>query len=113
VAEREFAEELGRPAPAGSRVDLGEITQAGGKRVRAWAVEGDFDTSDVTSNRFEMEWPPRSGRRQSFPEVDRADWFPVAVAADKLVPAQAELLGRLPAPEEAGGTPPPPHRPVR
>jgi predicted NUDIX family NTP pyrophosphohydrolase len=113
VAEREFAEELGRPAPAGSRLDLGEITQAGGKRVRAWAVEGDFDASDLMSNQFEMEWPPRSGRRQSFPEVDRAGWFPIAVAAEKLVAAQVELLGRLPAPGETGGTPPPPDPPVR
>ena len=110
VAEREFAEELGRPAPGGPRVDLGEITQVGGKRVRAWAVEGDFEASDTTSNRFEIEWPPRSGRRQSFPEVDRAAWFPIAVAAEKLVAAQAELLGRLPMPGEARGSPDPPSR---
>ena len=75
MAEREFAEELGRPAPDGLRVDLGEIIQAGGKRVRAWAVEGDFEAADATSNHFEIEWPPRSGRRKSFPEVDRAGWF--------------------------------------
>ncbi|MGA7420808.1 MAG: hypothetical protein WBW80_22685, partial [Acidimicrobiales bacterium] len=61
----------------------------------------------------EMEWPPRSGRRQSFPEVDRAGWFSIAVAAEKLVAAQVELLGRLPAPGEAEGTPPPPGPPVR
>jgi predicted NUDIX family NTP pyrophosphohydrolase len=97
VAEREFAEELGRQAPHGVRTDLGEITQAGGKRVRAWAVEGDFDPSDIASNQFEIEWPPRSGRRQSFPEVDRAEWFSLGVAGEKLVAAQAELLDRLPA----------------
>ncbi|HEX4217116.1 MAG TPA: NUDIX domain-containing protein [Acidimicrobiales bacterium] len=97
VAEREFIEELGRPAPSGPRTDLGEIVQSGGKRVRAWAVEGDFDPSGITSNLFEMEWPPRSGRRQSFPEVDRAAWFTLAVAREKLIPAQVELLARLPA----------------
>ncbi|HEX3563783.1 MAG TPA: NUDIX domain-containing protein [Acidimicrobiales bacterium] len=96
VAEREFAEELGRPAPDGTRTDLGEITQAGGKRVRAWAVEGDFDATDITSNLFEMEWPPRSGRRQSFPEVDRAAWFSLDQARHKLIAAQVDLLDRLP-----------------
>jgi len=97
VAEREFIEELGRPAPGGTRTDLGEITQSGGKRVRAWAVEGDFDATDITSNRFELEWPPRSGRRQSFPEVDRAAWFSLGDARQKLIAAQADLLDRLPA----------------
>ena len=97
VAEREFSEELGRPAPRGPRTDLGEITQSGGKRVRAWAVEGDFDPSDITSNQFEMEWPPRSGQRQSFPEVDRAAWFSLDVARHKLIAAQVDLLARLPA----------------
>ncbi|HEY1465890.1 MAG TPA: NUDIX domain-containing protein [Acidimicrobiales bacterium] len=96
VAEREFAEELGRPAPDGPRTDLGEITQAGGKRVRSWAVEGDFDATDITSNQFEMEWPPRSGRRQSFPEVDRAAWFSLDDACQKLIAAQVDLLDRLP-----------------
>ncbi|MDQ1361167.1 MAG: hypothetical protein QOJ44_1544 [Acidimicrobiaceae bacterium] len=96
VAEREFAEELGRRAPDGIRIDLGEITQASGKRVRAWAVEGDFDASHIASNQFEIEWPPRSGQRQSFPEVDRAEWFSIGVAGEKLVAAQAELLDRLP-----------------
>ncbi|HWF21833.1 MAG TPA: NUDIX domain-containing protein [Acidimicrobiales bacterium] len=96
VAEREFAEELGRPAPDGTRTDLGEVTQAGGKRVRAWAVEGDFDATDIASNQFEMEWPPRSGRRQSFPEVDRAAWFSLDEARQKLIAAQVDLLDRLP-----------------
>jgi predicted NUDIX family NTP pyrophosphohydrolase len=106
VAEREFTEELGRPAPDGIRTDLGEITQAGGKRVRAWAVEGDFDATDITSNQFEMEWPPRSGQRQSFPEVDRAAWFSLDDARQKLIAAQVELLDRLPAPDDGRPTSP-------
>lgn len=102
VAEREFTEELGRPAPDGPRTDLGEITQAGGKRVRVWAVEGHFDATDITSNQFEMEWPPRSSRRQSFPEVDRAAWFSLDEARQKLIAAQVDLLDRLPALGESG-----------
>jgi len=94
-AEREFAEELGRSAPAGERVHLGEVVQSGGKHVVAWAVEGDLDVTEIASNRFELEWPPRSGRRQSFPEVDRAGWFAVADARRKLVTAQAAFLDRL------------------
>ena len=94
-AEREFAEELGQPAPAGPRVPLGEVVQSGGKHVVAWAVDGDLDVTTVDSNRFEIEWPPRSGRRQSFPEVDRAGWFAVADARRKLVPAQVAFLDRL------------------
>ncbi|HEX3946447.1 MAG TPA: NUDIX domain-containing protein [Acidimicrobiales bacterium] len=95
AAEREFAEELGQPPPPGERVALGEVVQAGGKHVIAWAVEGDLDVSTVDSNRFEMEWPPRSGRVQSFPEVDRAGWFDVTEAGRKLIGAQVELVERL------------------
>lgn len=95
VAEREFQEELGQPSPSGSRRPLGEVVQAGGKHVIAWAVEGDLDVTVVESNRFEMEWPPRSGTIQSFPEVDRAEWFGADAARDKLVPAQVELVDRL------------------
>src|SRR2546423_11725183 len=96
-ALREFEEELGSPAPDGAAIlDLGEIKQRSGKVVTAFAVEGDLDPSDVNSNTFEMEWPPRSGRTAEFPEVDRADWFPVDVARSKLNPGQAELLDRLP-----------------
>ncbi|MBV9593680.1 MAG: NUDIX domain-containing protein [Actinobacteria bacterium] len=95
TARREFAEELGRPAPDGVLVELGEVRQAGGKRVVAFAVEGDFDATDVRSNEFEMEWPPRSGRRQSFPEVDRAAWFTIADARGKLIAGQVPLLDRL------------------
>lgn len=96
-ALREFAEELGAEAPtgAGADIDLGTVTQAGGKHVRAWARWADFDAGDITSNLFELEWPPRSGRRQLFPEVDRAEWFPLAAARTKINPAQAELLDRL------------------
>ena len=95
VAEREFREELGVAAPSGPRLDLGEITQAGGKRVRAWAIEGEVDVTTITSNTFDMEWPPRSGRRARFPEVDRAAWTTVGEARDKLHSGQVELLDRL------------------
>jgi predicted NUDIX family NTP pyrophosphohydrolase len=94
-AEREFAEELGAAAPPGERVDLGEVRQAGGKRVRVWAVRGDFDADDITSNTFAIEWPPRSGRLQSFPEVDRAAWFGLEEARRKLVRGQVPFLDRL------------------
>ena len=94
-AEEEFAEELGRRAPPGPRLDLGEVRQAGGKRVRAWAVQGDIDAGATTSNTFEMEWPPRSGERRSFPEVDRAEWFSLDDARTKLVAGQLPLLDRL------------------
>ncbi len=96
AAEREVAEELGVPAPPGFRTDLGQITQAGGKRVRVWAVEAPaFEVAEVVSNEFEMEWPPKSGRRQSFPEVDRAEWMPVVTARLKLVKGQVSFIDRL------------------
>jgi|SRR5579875_930305 len=95
AARREFAEELGRPAPGGEALDLGEVRQRGGKRVRAFALAGDFDPASIRSNLFELEWPPRSGRRQSFPEVDRAAWFSLDEAWERINPAQAELLERL------------------
>jgi predicted NUDIX family NTP pyrophosphohydrolase len=104
VAAREFAEELGQAAPAGRWLDLGHVVQRGGKRVDAWAVAGDLEPTVGQSNRFEMEWPPRSGRRQSFPEVDRAAWFTVSEARVKLVAAQAELLDRLLAVCDGGTT---------
>ena len=94
-AEIEFAEELGSPPPAGTRHDLGEITQAGGKRVRAWSVVGDFDTTDITSNTFEMEWPRGTGVRRTFPEVDRAQWFMLDEAHVRIVAGQKPLLDRL------------------
>ncbi len=95
AARREFTEELGVAPPDGERLELGEIRQKGGKRVLAWALAGDLDASAITSNTFTLEWPPRSGQAREFPEVDRAEWFSVADARDKINPAQAELIERL------------------
>jgi predicted NUDIX family NTP pyrophosphohydrolase len=95
VARREFQEELGMPAPDGDVAELGSVRQAGGKTVRAWAIPGDLDVATITSNTFEIEWPPRSGRMQRFPEVDRAAWFPLEMARRKILPAQQALLDRL------------------
>ena len=100
TAVREFEEETGQPlarcAPAGEPRALGEVRQPGGKRVRAWALEGDWpEGARLVSNSFELEWPPRSGRRQSFPEVDRGGFFALDEARQKLNPAQVELLDRL------------------
>jgi predicted NUDIX family NTP pyrophosphohydrolase len=95
-AEREFAEELGQPAPKGSRLELGSVHQSGGKVVRVWAVEvDDISVEDIQSNSFEMEWPPKSGRTVRFPEVDRAEWMTVPQARDRLVKGQVEFLDRL------------------
>ena len=94
-ARREFAEELGFPAPS-DLVDLGTVRQKNRKEVRAFLGEGELDVSAVVSNTFEIEWPPRSGRTQAFPEIDRAEWFDVETAREKLNPAQAEFLDRLP-----------------
>jgi predicted NUDIX family NTP pyrophosphohydrolase len=94
-ALREFEEELGTPPPAGELVDLGSIRQKGGKVVTAWALEGTLDADAAHSNTFEMEWPPRSGVTREFPEIDRAAWFGVEAAREKLIPAQTELLDRL------------------
>jgi predicted NUDIX family NTP pyrophosphohydrolase len=95
-ALREFEEELGTPLATEELVDLGSVKQRNGKVVTAWAAEGDLDTENVRSNTFELEWPPKSGRRQEFPEVDRAEWFSLERAREKLIPAQAPLLDRLP-----------------
>ena len=96
AAEREFAEEIGVPAPPGTRIDLGQVRQAGGKLVRVWAVEAPhFEVGEVISNHFEMEWPPKSGRLQSFPEVDRARWVSAATARVKLSKVQATFVDRL------------------
>ncbi len=95
-AQREFAEELGAaPLASGTAVELTPVRQAGGKTVHAWALEGDFDAATVRSNLFSVEWPPRSGRQQEFPEVDRADWFPLAQARTKLLGGQVPLLAEL------------------
>ena len=94
-ARIEFAEELGLE-PHGDFVPLGSIKQAGGKTVYAWAFEGDLPRDFVLrSNTFELEWPPRSGKHQIFPEIDRAEFFPEKVARRKINPAQVELLDRL------------------
>lgn len=95
VAAVELEEELGTPAPAGDAIDLGEVRQRGGKRVVAWAIEADLDVSSITSNHFELEWPPRSGTVQSFPEVDRAAWFTVPAARVRLLAGQLPFLDRL------------------
>jgi predicted NUDIX family NTP pyrophosphohydrolase len=94
-ARREYGEELGHAAPDGAAIDLGEIRQRGGKRVVAFAVEGDFDPVQLRPGTFELEWPPRSGRREAFPEVDRVAWLDLATARDKLVQGQVALLDRL------------------
>jgi len=99
AALREFEEELGSALPAGTElVELGTVKQKSGKRITAFAAEGDLDAETISSNTFEMEWPPRSGRMQAFPEVDRAGWFSIEEAREKLNPAQAEFLVRLPPP---------------
>lgn len=95
AAAREFAEELGLAAPAGEAIDLGEVRLKSGKRVRAFAVEADLDPAAIVPGTFEMVWPPRSGRVQPFPEVDRAEWFDPATARTKLNPAQAAFVDRL------------------
>jgi predicted NUDIX family NTP pyrophosphohydrolase len=95
AARREFAEELGTPAPEGEALALGEIRQKSGKRVRAWALPGVQVAGEIRSNTFSMQWPPRSGRMQEFPEVDRARWFGLDEAREKLNPAQVPLLERL------------------
>ena len=94
-ALREFEEETGAALPPGELIDLGDVKQKGGKVVSAWAAEGDLDADAVRSNTFTMEWPPRSGRTVEFPEIDRAGWFAVDAAREKLVAAQAEFLDRL------------------
>lgn len=95
VAKREFGEELGKEVPEGEWQELGIVEYKNKKTVTAWAIEGDLDVANITSNDFEMEWPPRSGKMQKFPEIDRADWFNLPTAAKKLIPAQAEFLYRL------------------
>jgi predicted NUDIX family NTP pyrophosphohydrolase len=94
VARREFREELGIDFTQ-AVLPLGEIRQRGGKTVVAFAAEADIDVANIKSNSFEIEWPPRSGRKQQFPEVDRAGWFDLASARDKINEAQQILLDRL------------------
>ena len=93
-ARREFAEELG-VAPAGELAPLGRVRQAGGKWVEAFALEGDLDPERIVSNSFMIEWPPRSGRQATFPEVDRARWFTLDEARAKILPSQRPILVRF------------------
>jgi predicted NUDIX family NTP pyrophosphohydrolase len=95
AARREFLEELGSPVPGGALRDLGTVRQKNGKEVRAYLASGDLDVTTVVSNTFTMQWPPRSGRMAEFPEIDRAEWFDVETAREKLNPAQAAFLDRL------------------
>ena len=94
-AIREFTEETGSQPSPGELTDLGTIKQKAGKIVQAWALEGDLDAAAVVSNTFSMQWPPRSGKFQDFPEVDRAEWFGLDDAAQRINPAQAAFLERL------------------
>jgi predicted NUDIX family NTP pyrophosphohydrolase len=94
AARREFAEETGFPAE-GTFLPLTPLRQPSGKVIHAWALEGDADPAQVRSNLFSLEWPPKSGRRQSFPEVDRAGWFPLAAAHRKIIPGQRGFLAEL------------------
>ena len=106
AARREFVEELGLPLPAGELVPLGTIRQSSKKDVVAWSLrvdgDGGLDLDAVKSNTFELEWPPRSGRMQAFPEVDRAEWFLFESASEKMVRGQAQLLDRLSAVAASG-----------
>lgn len=95
AAKREFEEEIGWPAPTGKYFELGEIKRKDGKTIKAWAVEGQVDETEVKSNTFEMEWPPKSGKVQEFPEIDRAKWFDLPTASPKLQLIQTEFLERL------------------
>jgi predicted NUDIX family NTP pyrophosphohydrolase len=95
VARREFLEETGHPPPDGIPIELGSIQQKGGKVVHAWALEGELDPAAAHSNTFEMEWPPRSGRRATFPEIDRLEWFAPDEARRRIKDAQIPLIDRL------------------
>jgi predicted NUDIX family NTP pyrophosphohydrolase len=95
VARREFEEETGHPAPDGEPVHLGEIRQKGGKLVEAWALEGDLDPAAARSNTFPLEWPPRSGRWITVPEIDRVEWFAPDEARRRIKDMQVPLVDRL------------------
>lgn len=94
TARREFHEETGSEV-TGEFAPLAALRQTGGKLVHAWAVEGEIDAASITSNKFLMEWPPRSGQQQEFPEIDRGEWFPMAMAKEKILPAQRGFLEQL------------------
>ena len=94
AAKREFLEETGQPID-GKFIPLEPVTQKGGKKVFAWAVEGDINHETITSNFFEIEWPPRSGKKQNFPEIDKAAWFDIETAKIKINAAQAAFINDL------------------
>jgi predicted NUDIX family NTP pyrophosphohydrolase len=94
AAKREFLEETGQSIN-GNSIELTPIQQKGGKTVRAWAIEGDIDHETIMSNTFEIEWPPRSGKKQTLPEIDRAAWFDMETAKLKINPAQVGLINEL------------------
>lgn len=96
AARREFAEELGLPVPDGPETALGDITQRSGKIVTAWAIEADLDPATIVPGTFDLEWPPRSGRVQAVPEIDRVAWFPLDAARERMIEAQRPFLDRLP-----------------
>jgi predicted NUDIX family NTP pyrophosphohydrolase len=102
VARREFEEETGM-RPAGEFAPLGEVKQPGRKIVTAWALAGDFEVSQLRSNTFALEWPPKSGRMAAFPEVDRAQWFDPAEARRMILPGQVAFIDRLLALLQRGG----------
>jgi predicted NUDIX family NTP pyrophosphohydrolase len=95
AARREFQEEIGQPAPVGDYLDLGDSTRKDGKVITVFAVMGDTDATKIVSNSFEMEWPPHSGKKATFPEIDRTEWFSLSVAATKLSGGQVVFLERL------------------
>lgn len=95
AAKREFKEETGQSAPEGEYLDLGELKQPSGKIIKAWAVKADIDVLKVKSNTFEMAWPPKSSRLQTFPEVDKAAWCSIGVAKARLLKGQVSFLDEL------------------
>jgi predicted NUDIX family NTP pyrophosphohydrolase len=95
VARREFEEETGHPPPDGAVIELGSIVQKGGKVVHAWAIEGELDPANAVSNTFELSWPPGTGLRQVFPEIDRVEWFDMIEARRRVKETQIPLLERL------------------
>jgi predicted NUDIX family NTP pyrophosphohydrolase len=95
AAKREYREEIGSAAPDGKYLELGRVKRKDGKTITAWAVEGNIDTQKIKSNNFEMEWPPKSGKMQKFPEVDKAAWVDLPTAAKKLQRAQVAFLESL------------------
>ena len=95
AARHEFQQEIGQPPPDGDWLELGQVEYKNKKRVSIWAIEGEVDANNIQSNTFELEWPPRSGQTQQFPEIDRAEWLTIDQPRPKLIPAQCVFLDRL------------------